>query len=387
LNEGIGARPAPLLGRRALNRATLARQMLLERARSSARDAIERLVGMQSQIPNDPYVGLWTRLKDFRQEELAGLIQERSAVRIHLMRWTIHLVTDRDVARLRPLLQPALEQRFHRGSPFGRLLRQSGIDLDELVSTGRRLVEERPMTIVELGSLLGERFPQHDAGSMARAVVTSVPVVQVPPRGVWGAGGRATWFSAEKWLGGPLDDDPSPEDMVMRYLQAYGPASVMDAQAWCGLTRLREVVDRLRPRLVSFRDEDDREVFDLPNAPRPDPDTPVPVRFLPVFDNILLGHADRSRLMSDEARTRLFGSGTIGNVGSVLVDGTVKALWRLGGDRRAAMLEIEPIERLNKKDLSAVTSEGSRLLDFVASDADRRDIRTVPIGTNLDRRR
>lgn len=196
--------------------------MLLVRDDLPAIDAIERLVGMQAQIPNDPYIGLWTRLKAFEPDELASLVLERRAARIHLMRWTIHLVTARDVVALRPLLQPVLDQRFTMGSPFGRQLR--GIDLDELVKTGRSLVGGGPLTFAELRALLAERWPEYDAESMARAVVTFVPVVQVPPRGLWGAGGRAKWLSAEVWLGRPLD--PNGERLTF---SAPGP---MEERSW-----------------------------------------------------------------------------------------------------------------------------------------------------------
>ena len=362
------------LSQRALNRATLARQLLLERTGLSVAAAIERLVGMQAQIPTDPYIGLWTRLKDFQPEELARLIERRRAVRIHLMRWTIHLATARDVDMLRPTLQPMLDQRFRTGSPFWRQL--DGIDHEELVAVGRRLVRERPYTLVELGARLRERWPEHDAESMARAVVTFVPVVQPPPRGVWGAGGGATWVSAETWLGQPIAAEPALDALVLRFLRGFGPATTMDVQAWCGLTKLGEVVDRLRPKLRIFRDEDGRELFDVPRAPRPDPDTPAPVRFMPVYDNVVLGYADRRRLLSEQARLTLFGSGSIGHLGSVLVDGTVRAVWRLERDRGgAATMPIDPLDRLSKEQRATVETEGSRLLAFLSPDATRREVR------------
>jgi hypothetical protein len=373
-----------MLGRKALSRATLARQLLLERADLPVADAIERLFGMQSQIPNDPYVGLWSRLRDFRPEELSRLLTERRVVRTHLMRWTIHLVTARDFALLRPLIQPVLDQRFLSGSPFGRLLRETGLDLQELTEVGRELVAERPLTFPELRSALVERWPDHDAESMARGVITFVPAVQVPPRGVWGSTGRPTWASAESWLGRPVETAPSLDELVTRYLAAFGPASVMDVQAWSGLTRLRDVFERLRPSLRTYRDEGGRELFDLPDAPRPDPDAPVPVRFLPVFDNVLLGHADRIRIADDRTRGRLFGAGTIGNIGSVLVDGGVRALWRLRAGDDAA-LEIEPLARLSRENRAAIVNEGAGLLDFLAPGADT--VRILRIGADLGRRR
>jgi DNA glycosylase AlkZ-like len=161
----------------------------------------------------------------------------------------------------------------------------------------------------------------------------------------------------------------------MRNPAAYGPASVMDIQAWCSLTRLHEVIDRLRRNLEIFRNEDGRELFDLPDGPRPDADRPAPVRFLPVYDNILLGHADRTRMIDDHARPRLFGSGTIGNIGSVLVDGVVKGVWRLVRNRRSATLLIEPLKRLTRGERAAVTAKGDWLLAFFVAETDKMEVR------------
>jgi hypothetical protein len=363
-----------VLSARALNRATLARQMLLERASLPAASAIERLVGMQAQVPIDPYVGLWTRLEGFQPEELADLITTRRAVRASLMRATIHLVTARDMRRLRPLMDPVIERMFWTGSPFGRAL--AGLDVDPLVVRIRELIEERPRTRAELRPLLAERWPEHDDDALS-AIAYLLPVIQVPPRGVWGKGGQATWTTAESWLGRPLDHGPSIEDVVVRYLGGYGPASVMDIQAWCGLTKLGTVVERLRPRLRLFHDEAGRELFDLPDAERPNPDTPTPVRFLPEYDNALLGYRDRTRMIGD-VRRRLVDPGIPGSFRTVLVDGRVGGRWRI--ERESATLTIEPIVRLSKRETSDLTDEGARLLAFLTPDDTARDVRVVRPG-------
>ena len=358
------------LDRRALNRALLARQHLLRRATLPAAEAIEALVGLQAQAPNAPYVGLWTRLTDFRQPHLAELYHTREVVRIALWRNTIHLVTGRDCRAMRPVMQAAM-QRALNSTPFGRNL--AGIDLAAVVTAGRTLVEERPRTFHELGLELAERWPERDPASLAHAIRTYVPLVQVPPRGIWGASGPAAHTSAESWLGAPLDTDPAPDRMLLRYLGAFGPATVRDAQKWCGLTRLGEVAKRLRPQLVTFRDEAGNELFDLPDAPRPGRDTPAPVRFLPEFDNTLLAHADRTRVLSEEARAAVFSvNGII--LGTVLVDGFVRATWRIVRAARSATLVVAPLSRLSKKDTAALVREGNRLLAFAAGDADVRDV-------------
>ena len=366
MEEMTGA-SAETLGLRALNRALLERQLLIRRSRLSAEEAIEYLVGLQAQDPDPPYVGLWTRLEGFDPDELARLIVDRCAVRIALMRNTVHLVTARDCLELRPLVQPVLERglRASRANRAGL----EGIDALELATTGRVLLEERPRTAKELGLLLQERWPGRDAVSLARAVRHLLPLVQVPPRGIWGRSGPAAHTTTEAWLGRPLDPDPSPEEMVVRYLYAFGPATVKDVQTWSGLTRLGEVVERLRPRLSAFRDEHGRELFDLPDAARPDPDTPSPPCFLPQFDNLILSHADRTRIIAEEYR-RVIASRNGMVPATVLVDGFVRGTWKTERTGGKATLLIEPFEPLARVDREALTSEGERLIRFIGEGAD-----------------
>ena len=355
-----------VLGPRELNRATLERQMLLRRRKLSAVEAIEHLVGMQAQAPAPPYVGLWTRLEDFHPDELARLILERRAVRIALMRNTVHLVSARDCLALRPLMQPVFDRTLY--STRANRAHLEGIDIEALVAAGRALLEERPRTAKELGELLQEQWPERDPASLARAIRHLVPLVQVPPRGLWGKSGPAAHTTAEAWLGCPLDSAPSLEETILRYLGAFGPATVKDVQTWSGLTRLGEVIERLRGRLRIFRDERGRELFDVPDAPMPDPDTPAPPRFLPEFDNLILSHADRTRVIAEEYRKAIASKNGMVPA-SVLVDGFVRGTWKTERSRGKASLEIKPFEPLTNEDRGALAKEGERLIRFTGAES------------------
>ncbi len=365
-----------VLGLRALNRATLERQMLLRRRKLSAVEAIEHLVGMQAQSPNPPYIGLWTRLEGFHPDELARLILDRRAVRVALMRNTVHLVSARDCLALRPPLQPVLD----RGLYANRAHRAGieGLDVEALAAAGRALLEEKPRTAKDLGEALKERWPDRDPASLALAIRHLVPLVQIPPRGIWGKSGRAVHTTAEAWLGHSLDPDLSLDEMVVRYLGAFGPATVKDVQTWSGLTRLGEVTDRLRPRLRVFRDEHGKELFDLPDAPRPNPGTPSPPRFLPEFDNLILSHVDRTRVIPDDYRKAIASKNGMVPA-TFLIDGFVRGTWKVVRDRGKATLRIAPFEYLPKRDREALSEEGGRLLRFMTDGAEDFAVRFIEL--------
>lgn len=356
----MSGEPPETLTKPALNRATLARQLLLGRASAPALEAVEHLVGMQAQAPQAPYVGLWTRLDGFRAQELSELIASRQAVRMPLMRATLHLVSARDSLILRPIVQPVLERGF-AAAPFD----VEGVDMEALIEAARALLDDRALTRGELGRLLGERWPGHDPVALAHAATYRVPLVQVPPRGIWGARGHARWTTVEAWLGRDLDPAPSLDKVVIRYLAAFGPATIGDIRIWSGLSGLRDVLDRLQPDLQTFRGETGEELFDLPGAPRPDPATPAPPRFLPEYDNVLLSHADRTRFIP-HGRLVPLPPGPGARRGTLLVDGTLGATWRATIGHSRARLDIASFTRLSHRD--AIRAEGERLLRFLSPD-------------------
>jgi hypothetical protein len=364
------------LSQRALNRALLERQLLLRREQRSVAVTIEHLVGMQAQVPGNPYNALWSRLDGFQPDELSRLIADRHAVRTSLMRATIHLVTARDCLALRPVMQSVMERTF-ASSAFAR--NTAGVDREALLAAGRALLNEWPRTRAELRPLLSEQWPGFDADSLASAIGFLLPLVHVPPRGLWGESGPARLAPVEAWLGRPLDPNSTRDEVVLRYLAAFGPATVADVRIWSRLTGLHAVIERLRPRLVTFRDERGREIFDLPYAPRPDPETPAPPRFLPEYDNILLSHDDRGRIIRDNRRLSM-PAGRGGELGSLLVDGFLGGMWRINRQRGKATLVIEASRPWAKPDQKAVAEEGARLLAFVTADADDHDVEIVPAG-------
>ncbi|MEV4926064.1 winged helix DNA-binding domain-containing protein [Streptomyces roseoverticillatus] len=364
---------APVLTNRALNRALLERQLLLRRSGLPVLDAVEHLVGLQAQSPGDPYYGLAARLDGFDPEELSALLASRAAVRIPVMRSTIHLVSARDCHGLRALCRPVIERSF-RGNHGKRL---AGTDPADVAGLAARLVAERPYTFHHLGQALAEEWPEHAPQDLAMAARALLPLVQVPPRGLWGRSGPAAHTTAGHWLGTEPGPAPGPGAVLLRYLAAFGPASVKDMQKWCGLTGLRTVADGLRPGLRTFRDEHGTELLDLPDAPLPDPATDAPVRFLPEFDNISLSHADRARIVDPAHLRRIQRVNRAAP--AVLLDGFLRAVWRLEREPGTTTLVVEPFEKILRADRAPLEEEAARVL-AMAAPGDEHDVRVMPAG-------
>jgi hypothetical protein len=368
--DGAHKSSPPILNKRALNRALLARQLLLCRSDREVLNAVTHLVGLQAQTPNAPYIALWSRLTNFGPNKLTEFIIDRRIVRIVLMRGTIHSVTDSDCLELRPHFDTVLARGL-QGS-FGKHLQ--GLNLKQVETAARKLLQKQPLSFDELGKLLQKQWPDRDCAALANAVRALVPLVQIPPRGTWGKGGPATHVPAETWLGRPLASAPALDRMIHRYLAAFGPATVRDVQSWSGITGLRPVLESMRASLITFGDEEGNELFDTRDAPRPDADMPAPPRFLPVFDNVLLAHADRRRILSEAHRKMLFGTAALLE-GTVLIDGFVGAKWKIVQQRKRAILTVEPFAPLRNPDRAAISEEGIGLLSLAVPVAEAQEIR------------
>jgi hypothetical protein len=344
--------------------------MLLGREDVSAYEAVGRLAGLQAQVPNPPYIGLWTRLSDFARDQLTDLIENRRVVRSSMMRATLHLTTAEDYLLLRPAIQPALDRSLR--SIAGKRLQ--GLDLDRLVSAAREMVEEGPRTSKELQERLLEMEPDRDPSALAYLVRMRLPLVQMPPAGTWGKGGSPRFALPEPWLGARLaDPGESLRALVFRYLAAFGPADAKDFQAWSGLTGAKALLQELRPELVEFRDEAGNELFDLPEAPLPPADTPAPSRFVPEYDNLVLSHADRRRVIADGDRKAVFLSAARVRA-TILLDGFVAGAWRIEKTKKSAALIVETFAPLAPQDRDALAEEGERLLRFATDGQPELDV-------------
>ncbi len=362
------------LSRRALNRAMLDRQLLLRRSKLTPLEAIEHLAGLQAQAPLPPYYALWARLHGFKQDDLSKLLLDRSVARIVLMRGTVHLVTAADALAWRPVVQQIMDRDLDGNVQHTPEI--TGLDRDEVARTARKLLGERPYTAAELGAELGKRWEGRATSSLVHIARGLLPLVQIPPRGIWGKSGQPTYQTTEDWLGAAPDAQPSPERMFRRYLAAFGPATVQDAQTWAGITKLGEIAERLRPELRVFRDENGRELFDLPDAPRPDEDVPAPARLLGPFDQTILSYADRTRVISDEHRKVVISQNGLVK-GTILVGGFVKGFWDIKTAKKAATVVITPFERIPKRDAAALESSANRLVRWAHPTAETHTVQVV----------
>jgi hypothetical protein len=354
------------LTRKEIGRATLARQMLLERERIPVGEAVERLGGLQAQEARPPFAALWTRIEGFDAGDLRAALHSRHVVRSPLMRATLHLMSAADYGTLRPALQPVMANWM--------VARTRGLDRERVVARARELLEDEPRTMGELRALLAKSFPGDDERGLAAVARRELPLVMVPSDERWGFARDSRLALANRWLRRKVAAEDEPDGLIRRYLAAFGPASVADFQTWSGLGAAKDAFERLRPDLATFRGERGRELFDLPDAPRPGAEVPAPVRLLPDFDSLVLAHDDRSRVIRDEHRG-LVATKNLRIRATFLVDGVVSGTWSAKRSGKKATLSIEPFARLRKRDVTELQDEAERLLRFLEEDAASVDVK------------
>jgi len=357
------------LSRRALNRATLERQLLLRRAKMSAFDAVEHLAGLQAQAPFPPYFGLWSRLEGFRPSELVELLETRRVVRIALMRGTVHLVTAADALAWRPVVQGIYDRDLKQNTLHAHEL--AALDHDEVAEAARKLLLRGPMPGNALGAELAARWPDVPKASLTHLARGRLPLVQTPPRAIWGKAGQTTYACLDDWVGAPLSP-PSPASLISRYLRAFGPATVADVQTWAGITRLGEVAAGMDLR--RYRGPDGRELLDLPELTVPDEDVPAPPRLLGPFDQTILSYADRTRVISDAYRKRVISHNGLVK-GTLLAGGQVCGFWEIKAAKKAAVIELSPFDKLPKRDLAALEKSAAELVEWAEAAAETHEVR------------
>lgn len=362
------------LDTRTLNRALLDRQLLLRRHRLTPLKAIDRLVGLQAQATLPPYLALLARLEGFDPAAIGRLLTSRRVVRIAALRSTVHLVTADDALVLRMLTREVPEREIFGTKTFAGIRE---VDTDRLIEVVRPFVDEAPRTNGEIATFLAEQWPDVDRQTLSHAVRCLLPMVQVPPRGILGQGGQVRTTPVDTWLGRPVPAVPRWDAVIPRYLAAFGPATVADAQKWSTVRGLAEVFERLRPTLRTFRDERGRELFDVPRGRLPRPDTPAPVRFMGEYDNVMLSHADRARIVSEEIRRGLSAGANGAFLNTVLIDGFINAFWRLDDPDSDPALLVETVRDLSEAEHADLLAEGRRLLAFLVPDPDRARIEIV----------
>lgn len=361
-----------ILSNRQLNRATLARQMLLERSDTSIVDAVRSLGGLQAQQSNDPYIGLWSRLNGFTHEALTALIVDRTLARATTMRGTLHLHTADDLVGFRKLVQGFLEAMWKSNflKRFGRE------DKAKVRRAGVRILDKGPTTAGDLGKQLKAKFPSAEPLALSVLLQMSETLIQVPPTRLWGNGSAPQLVRIENWLPGQVST-LTRTDLVRRYLAAYGPASINDMQIWCRLTKLSTEFKAIETELVEFESEDGRVLYDFPDAPRPPADTPAPVRFLPLYENAYLGYDNRRRMLMEEDLKRINIFETFKP--SVLIDGVIASGYIVSRKKDAARLEIEPYHKLSKRQVRELEQEGEAFLRFMEEGAKDYTVEVLPL--------
>lgn len=351
--------PPRTLTTRELNRTHLHRQHLLARSPMSIGDMLSALVGLQAQEVKDPYLGLWSRLESFTHDDLASMLLDHTAVRGTLMRGTVHLVTAEDY----PFLFQSTYSLYLRGVNSAASVHWMPREHHAAIAArSYELLLNQSLTSQQIGEALHVDWPDFAPASLARVVRFLLPLVQTPPRGVWGPkiSSRPAWTLPDHWLNTIIPREQQPaHEMIRQYLRAFGPASATDAIAWSGVTNLRAPLAEMTDELITYLNEDGEILYDLAGLEVLPEDTPAPVRFLPGFDNALLGFKDRRRIISDDARA-LIGTPNGMFASTFTIDGFVAGIWRVYD----GALELAAFGKLTVHQQREVEYEAERLAPF-----------------------
>jgi Winged helix DNA-binding domain len=343
---------------RRLNRALLARQLLLQRSRLPLVTALERVAGLQMQYAPSAYIALWSRLDGFALADLTRALERRRVVQATLMRSTIHAVSAADYWPFAVAIRR--ERRMWWDRVHRKLLGEVDVQAaDELV---RAALDDGPRRREELIDVVRALAPSRPT-ALWNGI--GVELVRVPPSGTWGRRRADLYAVAERWLGPADIEEPAALDHALRrYLRGFGPARLADAADWAGVrpTTLQPSAERLQIR--TFRDEEGKELIDLPRLPLPDADAPAPARFLPTWDATLLVHARRTQILPERLRPLVFNTKTPHSVPTFLVDGAVAGKWRVERTARRATLRLEPFEPLPRGARDELRTEGEGLVRF-----------------------
>jgi hypothetical protein len=357
------------LSARALGRATLARQMLLRREEVPVAEAVGRLGALQAQEPRPPVLALWSRVDGLAAEAVTRALEERDVVRATAMRATLHLMTGEDYLATRGALAEALAgaTRVLRGE------RSENLDVDATLDAARELLTGGPLTFAEIRDALAERFPGAHPRGLGYTVRMRLPLVMVPTEDRWGFPSAARFGLADEWLGEPVPDAAAPEELVRLHLRAFGPATAADVASWTGIGGVAATLAGMADELVPLRDEAGRELWDLPDGPRPGDDVEAPPRLLPEFDSLLLAHADRSRLIDDAHRARVV-TPNLRVRATFLWDGRVAGTWSVERAKGVARLTLTPFARLPKGASAALRDEAAGMVRFAEPQAKDHDV-------------
>lgn len=338
--------------------------MLLRREKAGVVKAVEQLLALQAQVPRPPHVALWSRLQKFDRDQLLKALHARTLVRGTMMRGTLHIMSAKDFLAYRSALQPALTAGMMSVVGKGPLP-----SVETLITAGRSAFGRKARPFEDVRAALKSRFPDAHERLMGYAVRMQLPLVQVPLDGeAWGFPADSDFALAEHWLKTKVGPGAGAGSLVLRYLAAFGPATTADMQGWLGIRGVAEVIAPIREKLLTLTDPRGKDVFDLPNAPRPGADVDAPIRFLPEYDSLILAHADRSRLI-DEAHRKALVTKNLIVPATFLIDGRVAGTWKIERKRATATLRLTPFAVIPKAAKSAIDEEGEALLRFVEPDA------------------